>query len=64
MARPRSSTLAWALYATVLAVAGVSVVLLVPGVRDRLSALAGELEVPSAPGEGTTLVGRLPLPPR
>jgi signal transduction histidine kinase len=29
---------------------------------DRLSALGGHLEVTSAPGEGTTITGRLPLP--
>jgi len=31
------------------------------GMADRLSALGGELEVRSAPGEGTTVAGRLPL---
>jgi signal transduction histidine kinase len=30
------------------------------GIADRLSALDGELEVRSAPGEGTTLIGTLP----
>ena len=29
---------------------------------DRLSALGGHLEVTSAPGQGTTITGRLPLP--
>jgi chemotaxis protein histidine kinase CheA len=28
---------------------------------DRLSALDGTLEIRSRPGEGTTLIGRLPL---
>jgi signal transduction histidine kinase len=31
------------------------------GIRDRLSALDGSLEVRSSPGEGTTLAGRIPL---
>ena len=30
-------------------------------VEDRLSALGGSLRVRSAPGSGTTLVGRVPL---
>lgn len=29
---------------------------------DRLSALGGHLEVTSAPGHGTTITGRLPVP--
>ena len=29
--------------------------------RDRLSALGGEVEIRSAPGEGTTVRGRVPL---
>jgi signal transduction histidine kinase len=28
--------------------------------RDRLAAVGGELEVSSGPGEGTTVVGRVP----
>jgi len=31
------------------------------GIEDRLSALGGSLRVRSAPGSGTTLVGRVPL---
>ena len=31
------------------------------GIEDRLSALGGSLEVRTARGEGTTLVGRIPL---
>jgi signal transduction histidine kinase len=31
------------------------------GIADRLSALGGSLEVRSAPGQGTTLIGRIPL---
>jgi len=31
------------------------------GIADRLSALDGELEVWSAPGNGTTVIGRVPL---
>ena len=31
------------------------------GIADRVSALDGELEVRSAPGEGTTLSGRIPV---
>jgi signal transduction histidine kinase len=33
------------------------------GIADRLAALGGELEVRSAPGAGTTLVGTLPARP-
>jgi signal transduction histidine kinase len=33
----------------------------VQGMRDRLSALDGALEVRSAPGEGTIVVGRIPV---
>jgi signal transduction histidine kinase len=29
---------------------------------DRLAALGGRLDVRSAPGHGTTVAGRLPLP--
>jgi signal transduction histidine kinase len=32
--------------------------------RDRLGAVGGELEVSSGPGEGTTVVGRVPVPER
>ena len=32
------------------------------GMADRLSALGGAIEVRSAPAEGTTLTGRLPIP--
>jgi signal transduction histidine kinase len=32
------------------------------GMADRLAALGGELEVRSEPGEGTTVIGRLPVP--
>jgi signal transduction histidine kinase len=31
------------------------------GMADRLAALGGELEVRSAPGEGTSVTGRLPV---
>jgi signal transduction histidine kinase len=31
------------------------------GIADRLASLGGELEVRSAPGEGTTIAGRLPV---
>ncbi|HYJ60014.1 MAG TPA: sensor histidine kinase [Actinomycetota bacterium] len=31
------------------------------GMADRLAALDGELEISSAPGEGTTIVGRVPV---
>jgi signal transduction histidine kinase len=31
------------------------------GIGDRLASLGGELEVRSAPGEGTTVAGRLPV---
>jgi signal transduction histidine kinase len=31
-------------------------------VRDRVEALGGHVEVISAPGRGTTVVGRMPLP--
>jgi len=31
------------------------------GIRDRLAALGGTLELRSTPGEGTTLLGRIPL---
>jgi signal transduction histidine kinase len=34
------------------------------GMADRLDALNGSLEVRSAPGQGTTVVGRLPCPER
>ncbi len=34
------------------------------GIADRLTALDGALEIRSAPGSGTTLVGRLPAPDR
>jgi len=30
--------------------------------RDRLEALGGRVEVISAPGRGTTVVGQIPLP--
>src|SRR5438093_3578381 len=33
----------------------------VQGMADRLAALGGALEIRSAPGEGTTVVGRLPI---
>jgi signal transduction histidine kinase len=36
----------------------------VQGMRDRLSALDGALEVRSAPGEGTVVVGRIPVSDR
>ena len=29
---------------------------------DRLAALGGQLQVQSAPGQGTTITGRLPVP--
>jgi signal transduction histidine kinase len=32
------------------------------GIADRLAALDGALQIRSAPGEGTTIVGRLPAP--
>jgi two-component system sensor histidine kinase NreB len=32
------------------------------GMADRLDALGGRIEVRSAPGEGTTVAGRVPLP--
>ena len=32
------------------------------GMADRLDAVRGSLEVRSAPGRGTTIVGRLPVP--
>ena len=32
------------------------------GMADRLSAQGGTLEVRSAPGHGTTVIGRLPVP--
>jgi signal transduction histidine kinase len=32
------------------------------GIADRLTALDGALEVRSAPGAGTTILGRLPAP--
>jgi signal transduction histidine kinase len=32
------------------------------GMADRLDAVRGSLEVRSAPGRGTTVVGRLPVP--
>jgi signal transduction histidine kinase len=31
------------------------------GMADRLAALGGELEVRSGPGDGTTVIGRLPV---
>ena len=31
---------------------------------DRLAALGGRLEVQSAPGQGTTITGHLPVPSR
>jgi signal transduction histidine kinase len=31
------------------------------GMADRLEALGGQLEVRSAPGRGTTVVGRIPV---
>jgi signal transduction histidine kinase len=34
------------------------------GIADRLDALGGSLEVRSAPGRGTTIVGRVPAPDR
>jgi signal transduction histidine kinase len=34
------------------------------GMADRLSALGGELRVESAPGAGTTVTGRIPVPAR
>jgi signal transduction histidine kinase len=34
------------------------------GIADRLDALGGSLEVRSAPGHGTTIVGRVPAPER
>jgi signal transduction histidine kinase len=30
------------------------------GIADRVAAIGGELQVRSAPGEGTTVVGRVP----
>jgi signal transduction histidine kinase len=33
----------------------------VQGIEDRLAALGGTLEIRSAPGTGTTIVGRLPI---
>ena len=30
------------------------------GIADRLAALGGDVEIVSAPGEGTTISGRLP----
>jgi signal transduction histidine kinase len=32
------------------------------GIADRLAALGGEVTIRSAPGDGTTVGGRLPLP--
>jgi signal transduction histidine kinase len=32
------------------------------GMADRLAALGGTLDVDSAPGAGTTVTGRLPVP--
>jgi signal transduction histidine kinase len=32
------------------------------GIADRIGALDGRLDVRSAPGEGTTVQGRLPVP--
>lgn len=32
------------------------------GIEDRLAAIGGRLQVASAPGEGTTLTGQVPLP--
>jgi signal transduction histidine kinase len=32
------------------------------GIADRLDALGGRLEIRTAPGEGTTLVGLVPSP--
>ena len=31
------------------------------GIADRLASLGGELDVRSAPGDGTTIAGRLPV---
>jgi signal transduction histidine kinase len=31
-----------------------------PGLRERLAAVGGRLEVESAPGEGTTLMAQVP----
>ncbi|MBA3737386.1 MAG: hypothetical protein H0W97_02350 [Actinobacteria bacterium] len=31
------------------------------GIADRLASLGGELDVRSAPGDGTTVAGRLPV---
>lgn len=36
----------------------------IPGMRDRLAALGGELTIESAAGEGTALAARFPLPER
>jgi len=31
------------------------------GIADRLAALGGDLEVRSAPGDGTTVAGHIPI---
>jgi signal transduction histidine kinase len=31
------------------------------GIADRLASLGGQLEIRSAPGDGTTVAGRLPV---
>ncbi|ADD43468.1 sensor histidine kinase [Stackebrandtia nassauensis] len=35
----------------------------IPGMRDRLAELGGELTIENTPGEGTALAARIPLPP-
>jgi signal transduction histidine kinase len=34
----------------------------VQGMSDRLAALGGDLEIISAPGRGTQVTGRIPVP--
>jgi signal transduction histidine kinase len=33
------------------------------GMRERVALLAGTLEIESNPGEGTTVIARVPIPP-